>query len=106
MREIVDLGNNFIQTIDLAYHNLVEFLAKIGVVEAFRQELRKGLDRHQGIADLVRHTRGQVGPKRRSIEQHLFFAQSSLRSEILNHGDGAGNFARKTSVARSSDVLD
>jgi hypothetical protein len=44
MREIVDLGNDFIQTIDLAYHNLVEFLAKIGVVEAFRQELRKGLD--------------------------------------------------------------
>src|SRR6266568_4901419 len=88
MREIVDLGNNFIQTIDLAYHNPVEFLAKIGVAEAFRQELRKDLDRHQRIADFVRHARGQVGPKHRSIEQYLFFAQSFLRSQILNHSDG------------------
>src|SRR5437764_346518 len=37
VREIVDLGDDFIEPIDLAYYDLIKFFAKIGIVETLRQ---------------------------------------------------------------------
>src|ERR1700730_11487841 len=58
VREVVNLGDDLVQSIDFADDDLIEFFSKIGVVKTLRQQLRKSLDRYQRITDLVRHARG------------------------------------------------
>ena len=43
MGEIIDLGNDPVQPIDLLNDNVIELFAKIGVVETLRQKLGKVL---------------------------------------------------------------
>jgi len=53
MGEVIDLGNNLIQPINFADHDLIEFLAKIRVVEALWKQLSEGLDRDERVALLA-----------------------------------------------------
>src|SRR5438128_1507773 len=43
MSEVINLGDDFIQAINLLHHDLVEFLPEIRVIKAFGKKLRKSL---------------------------------------------------------------
>ena len=47
VREVVDLSKDLVESIDFLYDDFVKVLSEIRIVETFRQELRKGLDRDE-----------------------------------------------------------
>src|SRR6266487_105081 len=88
MSKVVDLSDDFIETVDLANDDLVEIFSKIGVVKPLGKKLREGFDRNERIANFVGHTGGQVRPKNGAIEESLLFAQSFLSGKIIDDSDG------------------
>src|ERR1700736_2216578 len=84
MREVIDLGDDFVQAINFLDYDLIELFAKIGVVETLGEKLSESFYSHERIADFVRHARGEVGPKCGSIDQRLLLTQRFLRGEIVD----------------------
>src|SRR5882724_1982697 len=89
MSEITNLRDDFIKAIDFADNDLIKFLSEIGIVETFRKQLGKGLDRDERIPNFVGHARGQIGPESRSIDEVLLLAQLLFDGQILHDRDGA-----------------
>jgi len=68
-------------------HHRAELGAEFGIGIALRQQLREGLDRHERIADFVRHVGRQLVPEGGAVELLLFLLEAAFMGLIVHEGN-------------------
>ena len=66
--KVVDLRDDAVEPINFLDDDLVKIFAKRGVIKPLGKKLGKGFNGNERVADFVGHTRGEIGPKRATIE--------------------------------------